>query len=367
MIASKRKTLEIIFDTCSSGNDILDTLQKLTDHILKNNFFDNVKFVSPLQLGTEIKQKLFADFLEKELARNKDKKLHKFYRDNAERFEFIETPTSVSYKYFFAKKTLKMAYNDFYLRNIILQNTLEFIENFYPELTPEFTLNRLEKTFNIYADLMDKNFDDCKKNYDRSSMRVQKVLSRFNVPQDEIDAVKLEAKDKILYRHAKRFFANAPEEFRFILQNVYANEHVRNYLKHDPEFKKFRADKGEMAIVGYLEHYRLKPDDSVVTLIVSEDNGARKNIQAIRRKTENSIFTLSSYGLGIAMKKIGVINNVSDIVTHDRFDAIAKRHKHSVQKISHGIKPDEFDILVPSIEEKWANRLVDLMQNGYWE
>lgn len=367
MISSKRKTLEIIFDTCSSGNDILDTLQKLTNYSLDNKFFDSVKFVSPLQLGTEIKQKLFADFLEKELSRNKDKKLHKFYRENAQRFEFIETPISVSYKYFFAKKTLKMAYNDFYLRNLILHNALEFIENFYPEKIPEFTFNRLEKTFHEYANLIDDNYDDCKKNYDRSAIRVQKVLSRLGLPQSAIDIVKFEAKDKILYRHAKKFFAIAPEEFRFLLQSIYSNEHVRNYLKHDVEFKKFRADKGEMAIVGYLEHYRLKPDDDVVTLIISEDNGARKNIQEIRRKTENSIFVLSSYGLGIAMKKIGLIKNVTDIVSHDRFDAIAKRHKHSVQKINHGIRPTEFDILVPSIEEKWANRLVDLMQNGYWQ
>jgi hypothetical protein len=366
LIASKRNTLEIIFDTCSSGNDILDTLQKLTQYSIDNHHFDDVKFISPLQIGTEIKQRLFADFLQKELARNKDKKLHKFYRENAERFEFIETPVSISYKYFFAKKTLKLAYNDFYLRSLIIQNTLEFINSFYPELKNTFTRDKLEKTFRLYAQSIDRSYEDCKRNYDRSAIRVQKVLSRLGVPQDVIDIVKTEAKDKILYRHAKKFLATAPEEFRFVLQNIYSNEHVRNYLKHDPEFKKFRADKGEMAIVGYLERYRLKPNDRVVTLIVSEDNGARKNIQNLRRKTQNPIFVLSSYGLGIAMKKIGLIDNLEDVVKGDKFDAIEKRHKRSLNKISSGFRLDDDDILVPTIEEKWANRLVDILQTGYW-
>jgi hypothetical protein len=115
---------------------------------------------------------------------------------------------------------------------------------------------------------------------------------------------------------------------RFELQALFDFEEIRYRLKQDKHYQDMRHNAGEREISSYIQSNKHSIDDRAI-LVLSDDVGARNRIKDLRRKTGLTLFVLSAKAF------IGTLNNNPSII------------------------PD-------NIEQKWANRLVEVLENGYW-
>jgi len=362
-----RGTFEIIFDSCSSGDKVIKALKFLAQEAVNTGVFNKYKFIAPLQIGTEIKQVLFKDILEKELMTDKPGRLHKFYKENEGRIKFAESDVSHSFKFYFAYKAFSLFGNDVNIKQKIVFHTHDLIQKFFPELLYKYTKDVIDKDYDFFKTQIVKRYKITKIKIAKRKDKIENQLIKEGYSRELIEQRLSDAEAKMHARTGKKFFERSPESYKFIVQSFYSNNTVTSVLNSDEEFRKFRTNKGERAIESYLQKKLSIEDATKVTIVISEDNAARKSIQAIRRNSGNTIFILSSYGLAFALKKLGIIMQYTDVVDQAVLDNIQKRKRKTEEKISNGKSISTEDILEPEIEEKWADRLIELIKHGYWK
>ncbi len=362
-----RGTFEIIFDSCSSGDKVLRALKLLAKEAVNTGVFNKYKFIAPLQIGTEIKQVLFKDILEKELRTDRPGRLHKFYQENEGRIKFAESDISHSFKFYFAYRAFSLFGNDPFIRQKIIFHSYEIVQKFFPELLYKYNKDVIDTDFDFFKAQIIKKYKLTKLKIARRKEKIEVQLRNENYMQEYIYLKMHEAELKMHARAGRKFFERSPESYKFIIQAFYSNNSVTALLNNDEEFRKFRTNKGERAIESYLLKKLSIEDETKVTVVISEDNGARKGIQAIRRKSGNTIFILSSYGLAFALKKMDLIMSLTDVIDPAVMENINKRRKKTEEKLHNGKIISTDDILEPEIEEKWADRLIEVIKHGVWK
>lgn len=367
MIFRFRGTFEIIFDSCSSGDKVLRALKIMAREAVSTGIFNKYKFIAPLQIGTEIKQILFKDVLEKELLTDKPGRLHKFYKENEGRIKFAESDVSHSFKFYFAYRVFSLFGNDQYLKQKVVFHAHDTIQKFFPELLYKYNRDVIEKDFEFFKANIVKKYKLTKLKIARKREKIETQLRLENYSAEYIAQKLVDSELKMHARAGRKFFERSPESYKFITQAFYSNNTVVAMLNNDEEFKKFRTNKGERAIESYLLKKMSLEDETKVTIVISEDNAARKSIQGIRRKSGNTIFVLSSYGLAFAMKKLALIETLNEVIDQAVIDNIQKRRKKTNEKLSNGKPLSSDDILEPEVEEKWAERLVEVVTHGGWK
>ncbi len=362
-----RGTFEIIFDSCSSGDKVLKALKLLAKEAVNTGVFNKYKYIAPLQIGTEIKQVLFKDILEKELLTDKPGRLHKFYKENEGRIRFAESDVSHSFKFYFAYRVFSLLGHDQYLKQKVVFHAHETVQKFFPELLYKYKKEVIEKDFEFFKGNIIKRYKLTKIKIAKKKEKIETQLRHENYSTDYIQQQLADAELKMHARAGRKFFERAPESYKFITQAFYSNNTVVAMLNNDDEFKKFRTNKGERAIESYLLKKMSLEDETKVTIVISEDNAARKSIQLLRRKSGNTIFILSSYGLAFALFQLGLIANLNEVIDQAVIDNINKRRKKTVEKLSNGKPLTNDDILEPEVEEKWADRLIEVIKHGVWK
>lgn len=365
-IYKKRSFFEIIFDSCSSGKNVLKGLELLSLEANRGPVFEGCYFLIPLQVGIETKRKIFIDFLETELS-NFDKAgaFHEFYRRNNKRVSFVETDVSQAYKFYFTIKAYKIIEsND--LKEKVLGEGLKFIEKYYPERKNTFTYERLRDDYEVIKKQLLIAYKHFKKEFEVIQRRLEfrDKQSGYDEAHTQIGFKNVEKLK--LSRTFQKTLKALPESTNFVLQAIYTSVITSNILKNDEDFILFRTDKGEESIENFLLTKRRETNKGIVTLIISEDVGARKKIQDIRRRSNNTIFVLSSYGLAVALKELGLIENLNEIVDQSLLDNIASRKKDNKRRERKGKVFTDQDVKEPEVEEKWAMRLVEVITRGYW-
>jgi len=225
----------------------------------------------------------------------------------------------------------------------------------------------IDKDFEFFKAHIIKKYKLTKIKIAKRKEKIEIQLRNENYVPEYIYYKIQEAELKMHARAGKKFFERNPESYKFIIQAFYSNNSVTALLNGDEEFKKYRTNKGERAIESYLLKKLSLEDETKVTVVISEDNAARKSIQAIRRKSGNTIFILSSYGLAFALKKMEQIMSLTDVIDQAVVENIQKRRKKTEEKLHNGKTLSNDDILEPEIEEKWADRLVELIHHGAWK
>jgi hypothetical protein len=362
-----RGTFEIIFDSCSSGDKVLRALKLLAKEAVNTGVFNKYKFIAPLQIGTEIKQVLFKDILEKELLTDKPGRLHKFYKENDGKIKFAESDVSHSFKFYFAYRAFSLFANDQFIRQRVIFHAHETVQKFFPELLYKYNKDVIDTDFDFFKMQIIKKYKITKLKIAKRKEKIEIQLRNENYSPEYIYYKIQEAELKMHARAGKKFFERSPESYKFIVQAFYSNNSVTALLNGDEEFKKFRTNKGERAIESYLMKKLSIEDETKVTVVVSEDNAARKSIQAVRRKSGNTIFILSSYGLAFALKKMDLIMSFTDVIDQAVLDNIQKRRKKTEEKLGNGKTISSEDILEPEVEEKWADRLIEIIKHGTWK
>ncbi len=363
----KRSFLEIIFDSCSSGKNVLRGLELLTQETKQGPVFDGSYFLIPLQVGIETKRKIFIEFLETELSNfDKNGAFHEFYRRNKGNILFVETDISQAYKFYFMIRAFKII-DENNLRDKVFNELNKFTEKYYPERLSSLTYERVKDDYRLIRLQLETAYKILLKELDKVYRRIefQDRLKGFDdkfIEEDFKHAEKLK-----LSRTFQKTMRALPESTPFILQAIYTSVITSNSLKNDDEFSIFRHDKGEESIENFLLSKRRETNKGLVTLVISEDVGARKKIQDLRRRSNNTIFVLSSYGLAFALKNLGLIEDMSEIVDPSILENINSRKKDNRRRERKGKTFNDQDVKEPEIEEKWALRLVEVINRGYWK
>lgn len=296
-----RETLEIIIDTCSLAPDQLQGVEQLIQHALNARppMYRNYRIVVPVQIATEVKQRIFPDFLAAELSKPRPdgapaKGFRAFYEKHKDHIEIVETDVSILYKMMYLKKTLAILHAYPENKQAVLKVANELAERYKDDIaaTRPFTTEMLEGL----CTRAEKSFAEHETSLQQSHTELRQHHRRYGretVPEDAL----LQAAFKNAARAGQRFLNSLSNEERYCLQALYSEPTIYRAVAADKEFNAFRKDKGERAIEAYLFDKRAKFDSRVVSVVVSHDKGARDGIRALRHRSHNTLIAVDNKAL----------------------------------------------------------------------
>lgn len=366
----KRDKLEIIIDSCVSGaptftaiNKIIDfTMNATADH--RPEIFKEYRITIPIQLSTERNIRIFPEFLDAHLLTGTGE-LDRFYQHHHEHTKLVETPTSLGFKLYVGFKAAHLLAQSPELAEHVLREAQRLAIRYAPHLAIDTRalshqhLQALLEKFSVAEAAHREAMEDT----------VQGIAARYGYDHAHPNLLGevREAEATRLGRQAKDFLGAFSIEEKLLLQALYSCSGVRQAIGKQEDFKKFRADKGERAIEEYLFEKRAESDPSRVTVILSEDQKARKSIHSLRSQSQNTVFAVSNYGLARAMIKLYPDSTLFDYVMPATLEQMQARDFKTEQRIKHRRTIDTDDVLEPRIEEKWSDRLVEILKTGQWK
>ena len=364
-----REKLEVIIDTCSMGNKVTRGISLLVQHIGKADnpsIFHDYRILIPIQLGTEKKQRLFPDFLDAELMTHSAGYLEKFYRQHREHTRIVETDVSLSYKLLYAGKAIPMLYYMPFLKEGIVYQA-RLLASRYDVVLDRVTSITMDD-LNRFCDSVVKVYSKHLQDFALSRREIVAYNLRFGVTRPELlEAIVRSAQQVALSRCAAILFKDCSDAERYLLQAIYEERDLYKTVSEDKEFILFRRDKGERAIESYLYGRNAESVRDRVTLVISEDMGARRNIHRLRTQSQNTVFTISSYGLALALKELKLISALAEIIPDALINEFRAREQPKRVERAKGINNSTMhDLMDPVIERKWAHRLVEVVTNGQW-
>ncbi len=368
----KRERLEIIVDSCSLGHKGLRGVEKLLDYALgrKPQVIGDYSVVMPIQLGTEVRQRLFPEFLQAELRmRRGDRGLDAFYKRHEDKIRIVETASSYAYKFYYAKgaAAVLLAHPEMHADVLAQANILAERYAPYPGAELLITADDLAHylaQITTRAHAQDRRMSE-------TLVRLHNYHNDSDVPPQVAHVDRRIAERKNLARHAAPFFQNQSLSEQYLLQAMYTEPTLNAMVTANPAFTSFRRDIGERAIEDYLYDRRAEPDPGRVSLVISEDRAARLSIHRLREQTHNTVFVISSWGLAVALKELKLIGKLNTVTNEDLIGQVYERtlltHSKRVESRRAQGKPvTSDDVLEPPIERKWAHRLVELVKYGEW-
>lgn len=101
------QAIEVIVDTCSMGEKKMRGVSAMPEHAMHRSprVFEDYRIVVPLQLGTEARQRMFAEFLEMEFALStKEHGLDAFAARHKDHVRIVETTSSKAFTFYYAQR-----------------------------------------------------------------------------------------------------------------------------------------------------------------------------------------------------------------------------------------------------------------------
>jgi hypothetical protein len=335
-----------------------------------------------------VKRRIFPEFLEAELTYNKqsNRPLDLFYRRHAKHVDIVETDVSMAYKLFYAKKASEILQRRPELEEKVLSHAIDLAGRYTPDderdnkaidhdALRDFC-KKIEKRYGEYKEQSEDNARHMAKHHALFSPKLDKkaedVASGKRI-QEARDTLLAAQDRKIMARSAGKLLNikkddNADKNLekrvrRLLLQAMYSCPEMRDEIAKDKEYQRYKNHKGERAIEGFLFDRKLDPDKPVVSLVVTDDGGARTSITNLRAKYgKNPIFVLGSYGLGVGLgalvpKDTDVLANAPAEV-QSTYDALRQQ---SAKLVRYKEKVPEDKI---QKEEEWAEKFARYMILG---
>lgn len=358
----KREQLEFIIDSCSMGKAVLGTVNKFLHHSVTHEprVFDHYRVIIPIQLGAEKERRIFPEFLDAELmTRHPHKHLHQFYRQHREQTKIVETETSLGFKFAFGARAAAYVRTNPLLAQDVVAEAQTLARQYRPHLghmpEPNLTdlyhfLHRMKKTYDAHQQRVAGNAPHVMAHH--AGERTERALHS--------------AEQVVLARTARQFFAEASATDRLLLQAMYSHRDVHREVFDSPGFKAYHFNMGERAIEEAMYGRNAESHPERVTVVVSEDMGARNSIQRLRSQTSNSVFLLSSWGLAKAAREMGFIRKLDQLIHPESIERVKLRQGHSDARRARGERFHMSQVTDPKIEAKWAHRLVEVMRDGIW-
>lgn len=379
----ERDTLEIIIDTCSLGTAQLRAIDTLVSAVLAADprVYKDYRIVIPVQLGAEVRQRIYPQFLREEMKRSQrwddgEYNLRKFWHKHLDHIEIADTNISQAYRLQYAKTALPMLEEK-------------------PELTAQIVsvAQMLAIRYGAKNDILNAmNIDDfaafkaqLSDLISRQETAVSKTRHRLSTHHTNTDLTdkqlgKIIATAEIanLARHQRTLEKELPPEGIYFMQALYSEPELYKAVSATPSFKAFRFNKGERAIEDFVFHERTETNTKLVSLIVSEDAEARDEIKALRKQSKNSVIVVSNKGL------LAAVSYLTDPELHKQASSpkatMSSRQKSAQQRwyenpenpraprIASTLKAaEEKPAPLDDVNEmEWALRLTSLLNKGEW-
>lgn len=308
----KREKLEIIVDSCSAGVKVFADIDKLVAHAIhkeedRPRIFQNYRITIPIQIGTETKRRIFPDMLTGEVHARGRGKFEDFYLYHAQgdegrepherRVKVVENSISLAYKLFYAGKAVPLIQDDADTKARIVAEANRLADRYgMREKTGEINAGTLERfcgaITSVYGEHVD-NFAPTEKllrgRHAATGAHSQTIDYRVNVDRR-----------KNLARLSEKFFEHVGPARECLLQAMYSDSQLYRTIGDDPTFKQYRRDQGERSIEQFLFDKRAETNKDRVTIVVTEDQGARRMLDWARSRgnsNSNTVFPLSASGL----------------------------------------------------------------------
>lgn len=361
----RRESLEIIIDTCSLGKPQLEGLSKLIAYAEQASpkIFDDVHIVIPIQIGTEVRQRVFPEFLKAELTKPSGKHLENFFQRHQPQIEVVETDISYGYKFLYAAKAAQLLQKDEALMQEVAKEAQLLLERYTPR--NEVPMPRIT-SLEVKAFCEDAVRAGTQQQAALSHSRQQAQGANLKQREVRTNAAPHLIEMINMGRHGQRFLEPRAGHDRYILQAMYSNPTLYKQISTDGDFKRFRRNKGERAIENFLYDEREKTNPNRVSLVISDDEGARASIQRLRSRSQNSIFVVSSWGLALALKQLKLVPSLDRVVDPSIIEKKSAEQKHLREQATNGEEAEFHRFRDPAVERKWAHRLVQMMKYGDW-
>lgn len=360
-----RKRLEVIVDTCSMGAKKMRGVNALIAQAMHQQppVFSEYRIVMPLQLGTEARQRMFPEFLAKEFeGSTKDQGLDAFMTLHRDHARIVDTVSSKAFTFYYAQRAVQVLRDDPALRAMVLKEATHLAARYGIDASI---------TSRMLRDLCHHVEALAVEHAPRQNASQQRLQAYHDAKAGDDGASPLhremkEIERKTLARTAETLFGHFGMNEKLLLQAMYSCRPIYNRVAKDRDFMGFRTDLGERAIEDYLYNKRGATDPQNVSLVITEDRGARTSIQRLRGESHNTIFVVGSYGLATALRQLHCIDSLFDVMEPDLMAQVKKRKSWTAEKKAHGQTIDMNAINEPEIERKWSRRLVQVIQTGHW-
>lgn len=316
----KRQTLEIIVDTCSSGRAQFEAVDELIAHAHRAQMpdgtplYDAIRIVIPMQIGTEFDRQFFPEFLrqalmrpltEAELGKEGRMRLRSFYQKYIPLIDIVETDVSCAYKMTYAKFAAQLMRSGGSAdipgatrRTAVYKRACELFSHYGGDAPMPSKRQFVHFCDKLYSALGDQQV---------AEGQTRRRIRRYHYSRDpHIPAEAKEHCDRAgevtMARHSERFLNELSRSERIFLQAMYSEPALNREISGMSSFKQYRLDKGERAIESYACHARDGYDPGVVTVVLSEDKGARESINRLRESSKNSLLVVSRGGLNTALQ-----------------------------------------------------------------
>ena len=400
----KREKLEIIVDSCCAGDKVFAGVDKLLDYLVdppreKRRVFDDYQIIIPIQIGTETRRRIFPEILEAEIRAKaafmhgtgksagalEDLVLKHSFGDedrapHDKHVRIVENEVSRAYKLFYgAKAQALLNSNRELVANIAnASNALMKRYDFEGEhIRPRDVRKLCHDLSHAYAKHQKDTAEAERKIRMNHSKIIQHICEKTGITEDMIDAKKLRQLDvelkntlldatlENLARCGKKLFNEFSNESRCILQALYSTPELYKPISQSPEFRPISRDQGERSIDRLLMGKRSKADDSRVTLVISKDKGALNSIEDIRKSSGRTIIALNPYGFALALKDLGIINNLSEVVESDLLQTV-ETLRASEQRTDRYGRTHTLGQNSVALQEKWGARFAEVVDFGYY-
>ena len=364
-----RERFEVIVDTCSMGEKKMRGVSAMIAYAMDRQppVFDHYRIVVPLQLGTEARQRLFPEFLQKELsAAPESGGLERFYAEHKDHVRIVETESSLAFKLFYAEKAARILDENPKMHGMVKRLARQLANQYAEDGQPPVKISRqsipqFKQQIRTLRDEYMQTFSEVQAAY---------IKEREAAPDPRalppIGAELKRLKREVLAKTSEHFFNHCSPSDKLVLQALYSCKPMYARVSKETDFGSFRTDLGERAIEDYLYDKRAATDPRNVSLVVTEDRGARGSIQRLRGESNNSIFVVGSFGLSLALKQLHIIDNLFDVMEPALMTEVKARRMGTWAKKERGQVIGMDDVNEPEIERKWARRLVEVVNTGQW-
>ncbi len=288
----QRDTLEIIIDTCSLGTAQLQAINTLVNVIQTAHprIYNDYRIVVPVQLGTEVRQRIYPEFLQHEMGRplvwdDGTYNLRKFWHKHLDHIQIVDTGISQAYRLHYAKTALPLVMGRPELHQKIVAVAQDLAKRYG---APQAVMQSIDlEHFAAFCEKLGKRIG--------LQEHEHHAASTLSINQGKKSVINAELNH--LARHQRVLDRKSPPEAKYFMQALYSEQELYTEIARTPSFKNFRFNKGERAIEDFIFHERTENNSRLVSLIVSEDAEARDEIKTLRDRSHNSVIVVNKSGL----------------------------------------------------------------------
>jgi hypothetical protein len=300
--------------------------------------------------------------------------LRQFFHKHIDHVHVVETDVSLAYKFKYAQLAItKLLENpDLKERIVTIANALMQRYQFESDSIPT------TKDVNLLCHKIETLSAEQISIFDEKVAEIERTYRYFGTSALPINEAMTKAEIASLARFQSELEESMNATERYLFQAMYSEPTINRAVALNKDFEKFRTDKGERAVEAFLFKERKLKNASIVSLVISEDKGAREGINQLRKESKNKVLTVNNKGIVAALKYLK--NPNAFLMACEEQPQSSPRELSPREKWSNSrdnprfAKTTERNYQQPAYhrpaqaptDHEWARRLAEVIQYGTW-